>query len=329
MPGNDSVADAKAARFSPPDNASENRYRLVTSRCTRELTALSSDLARIRHLILARMNRLEALQIVAAEAQRGELVFSTSVAVAARIHSALEDPDIHVAAATRLLQSEPLLAARCVAMANSAAYQRSGPPVTDVGNAVSRVGLRTVTTLAEALIVRQLAGAPKDPALQAVVAHLWEHTAHVASLSRLIARRVTRLDPETALFAGLVHDVGNFYLLSRAADHPALLITEHEPEEEEFEIAINRAVVARLALPETIIEALEIVWMGYVASPTVSLGDTVTLAKALAPVESPFVRLQNSREIAPFDMMIGEDMLTGILQDSKEEVDSLTRALTL
>lgn len=277
------------------------------------------------------MNRLEALQIVAAEAQRGELVFSTSIAAASRIHSALEDPDIHVAAATRLLQSEPLLAARCVAIANSAAYQRSGPPITDVGNAVSRIGLRTVSTLAEALIVRQMAGAPKEPALKAMVARLWEHTAHVASLSRLIARRVTRLDPETALFAGLVHDVGNFYLLSRATQYPALIPAEHDAEEEEeaLEIAINRAVVARLSLPDTIVEALEIVWMGYVASPSVSLGDTVTLAKALAPVESPFVRLENSQEIAQFDMLIGEDMLTSILQDSKEEVDTLTQALSL
>jgi len=275
------------------------------------------------------MDRLEALKLVVAQAQRGELVFATSVAAAARIHNALSDPDIHVAAATRLLQTEPLLAARCVAMANSAAYQRSGPPITDVGSAVSRLGLRTVTTLAEALIVRQMAGAPKDPAQQAVVSHLWEHTAHVASLSRLIARRVTHLDPETALFAGLVHEVGNFYLLSRSSEYPALLASEHEPEEEEFDIAINRAVVERLALPQSIVEALEVVWLGYVASPCVSLGDTVALAKALAPVDSPLVKLQNSRQIAPFDMMIGDDMLTGILQDSKDEVDSLTRALTL
>jgi len=47
-----------------------------------------------------------------------------------------------------------------------------------------------------------------------------EHTAHVASLAHVIARRVTRLDPETALFAGIIHEVGGFYLLSRVKDHP-------------------------------------------------------------------------------------------------------------
>jgi HD-like signal output (HDOD) protein len=282
----------------------------------------------LRRLILGAMKRLEALQQLAAEAQRGELVFPTSVAAASRIHKALDDPDIHLAAAAVQVQTEPLLAARCVAMANSAAYRRSGPVVTDVGSAVSRLGLRIVRTLAQALIVRQLAGASKDPGQRSVVAHLWEHTAHVASLSRLIAKCVAHQDPETALFAGLVHEAGNFYLLSRVPDFPVLLNTDREPEEEDYEIALNRAVVETLSLPAPIIEALEIVWTGYVASPTVSLGDTVALAKALAPVQSPFASAQVSTKLVPFDMIIGEDTLSQILQDSKEEINSLTRALT-
>ncbi len=276
------------------------------------------------------MNRLQALEVIAAQARRGELVFPTSLALATRIRTALDDPDIHLAGAAKLIQAEPLLAARCVAMANSAAYRRSGSAITDVGSAVSRLGLQSMRSLAQALIVRQIAGAPTDPGLQKVVAHLWEHTAHVASLSRLIARRITHLDGETALFAGLVHEAGNFYLLSRAAEFPSLLDDDRETEEgeEDLEIEVNRAVSVTLALPEPILEALEVVWSGYVASPPVTLGDTVALAKELAPVESPFVRLADSTTIAPIDMEVGDEMLTGILQESAEEVDTLTQALT-
>jgi hypothetical protein len=273
------------------------------------------------------MTRLDALRALTAEAQRGELVFATSLSAASRIRTALDDPDIHVIAAARLVETEPLLAARCVALANSAAYQRSGTVVTDVGNAVGRLGLRTVGMLAQAIIVRQLAGSPKDAVRQGVIARLWEHTAHVASLARLIAQRVTHLDPETALFAGLVHDIGNFYLLSRVDQYPALMATEHEPAEEDYELAVNRAVAATLALPQAVVEALEVVWTGYIAIPTVSLGDTVALAKALAPIESPFMPTDTARRIAPLDMALGEQTLTDILQESKEEISSLTRAL--
>ena len=41
--------------------------------------------------------------------------------------------------------------------------------------------------------------------------------------ARVLARRVTRQNPDAAFFAGIVHEVGSFYLISRAADFPGLL----------------------------------------------------------------------------------------------------------
>jgi HD-like signal output (HDOD) protein len=275
------------------------------------------------------MNRLESLREIVAQAVRGDLAFPTSIAVATRIRVALGDANIHMGEATRLIQTEPLLAARAVAMSNSVTYQRNGLEITDVGTAVHRLGMRTLRSLAHALIVRQLAGAPKDKALQDMARTLWERTAHVASLSRLIARRITKLDPDTALFAGLVHDMGGFYLLSRANEFPALLDPDRKNEEEEFEVAVNRAVASTLALPQVVLDALETVWSGYLASPLVTLGDTVLLAKTLAPISSPFVQLPDKRMLAPVDMQVGEgEMLTGILQESAEEVRSVEEALT-
>ena len=273
------------------------------------------------------MSRLRALETIAAQATRGELVFPTSVAVATRIKQALEDPELHLATAVPMIRAEPLLASRCVALANSTAFRRSGQPITDIATAVSRIGIATVRILAHGLIVRQLAGMPTDKERQEMVARLWEHTAHVASLARLLAARVTQTNPNMALFTALVHEVGNFYLISRSTELPQLLDTERLDEEEEFEVAVNRAVAASLSLPAPIVEALEVVWRGYLESPPSSLGDTVMLAKVLAPIKTPFVQLQDSRLIAPIDIEVGDEHLTDILAESSEEVESLTRAL--
>jgi len=276
------------------------------------------------------MSRLEALAKIAAKATGGDLVFPTSVAVAARIRDALEDPDLHLSAAVRMIKAEPLLASRCVALANSAVFRRSGQPVTDIATAASRVGIATVRILAHGLIVRQLAGMPADPQRQDLVARLWEHSAHVASLARLLAARVTLINPNMALFAGLVHEVGNFYLISRAVEFPQLLESEHPEEGEgELEVTVHRAVAAALSLPAPIVEALEGVWSGYLASPPETLSDTVMLAKVLTPIKTPFVRLQDSSLIAPVDMQVGEAHLADILAESSEEVESLTRALAV
>jgi HD-like signal output (HDOD) protein len=274
------------------------------------------------------MNRLEALEKIATQVQRGEIIFSSSMAITLKIRKLLNDPDGHLAATTDLVTIEPLLSARVVAIANSVAYRRSDDAITDVATAVARVGLRSVQTMVQALIVRQLAGASKDARTQALLGRLWEHTAHVASLARMLAKRVTHVDPETALFTGLIHDAGSFYLLSRVTEFPALLDTDRAEGEEAFEIEVHRQVARTLDVPAPVVEALEVVWQGYVASPPVTLGDTVTLAKELVPVASPMVRLASGQEFAPIDIAIGDEHLTDILLASSEEVDSLTRALT-
>jgi HD-like signal output (HDOD) protein len=41
----------------------------------------------------------------------------------------------------------------------------------------------------------------------------------VAAIARVLARRIGRVKPDEAMLAGLVHDIGIFYLLFRAAEY--------------------------------------------------------------------------------------------------------------
>jgi hypothetical protein len=159
---------------------------------------------------------------------------------------------------------------------------------------------------------------------------LWRHSTHVAALSQVIARRVTNTDPETAMFAGIVHEVGSFYLLSRAEEYPGLL--DGDPGEwlEYGEVAIGRGVLAKLAVPASVMEAIEAMWHGMRALPPETLGDTLLLANDLSPVASPLhVRAgATSRQSAiTLDFVIGEGSLQGMLDESAEEVRSLASAL--
>lgn len=276
------------------------------------------------------MERRALFSQIAAEAAKGELSFPTSAEVALRVQRALDDPDCPVDRAARLIEHEPLLAARVVAMANSVVYNRYGREVTDVRNALARLGFRTVRTLATALVTRQLAGAPSTPQLQRIAAELWEHTAHVAALASVIARRVSHLDPETALFAGVVHEVGGFYLLARAKDHPELIEGEAADWIELGERPISLAVLKALDVPAAVQEAVGVLLDGYMALPPVSLGDTLLLADDLAPVESPLRHDPERPRQDPrgrIDAVIGSATLQGILEESAAEVEALIAAL--
>lgn len=276
------------------------------------------------------MDRLSALKSIAAESGRGELSFPTSVNATLTLQRALGEPDFHIDEAARLVQAEPLLAARTVAIANSVAYNRSGNDVTNVRAAVQRVGFRTLGALAASVIVRQLASEIQDPALRAKADQLWAHSAHVAALAQVIARRVSFVDPETAMFAGIVHEVGGFYLLSRAEAYPGLLDGGADEWIEHGEVAIGRAVLLKLGVPVAVMGAIEALWNGMRALPPETLGDTLLLANDLAPVASPLLERPGAttpESAATIDFTIGAGTLAQVLEESAEEVKSLTAAL--
>ncbi len=277
------------------------------------------------------MDRREAFERIAADASRGELSFPTSAGAALQIRRILDDPDCHIDEAARLIRAEPLLSARVVAMANSVAFNRSGKEIADVRSAVARLGFRTVRSVTTALAARQLAGTSAEPGRQALSEQLWQHTAHVAALAYVLARRATHQDADSAMFAGIVHEIGSFYLLSRLDDYPNLLDGEQEEWVGACESQVGTAVLRALAVPDSIIRAIESVWQGYLAFPPTTLGDTLLLADELAPVDSPFHRYGGAdRESAAgtIDGVVGEDTLSGILLQSAEEVRSLTGALS-
>lgn len=276
------------------------------------------------------MNVQEALDAVAADAGRGDMVFPSNTEIALRVQRALDDPDCSTDQLSKIISAEPVLSARVVSIANSVAYNASGRAISDVRTAVPRLGFKTLRTLATALVVRQMQGMSQTPEHRALAARLWEHTAHVAALARVIARRITKQDPEAAFFAGIVHEVGGFYLISRASKFPGLFDSDLEPWYGEGEAQVGRAVLNALGVPANILEAIETLWDGYLAMPPKSLGDTILLADQLSPVESPLTELAGMGRkgiAADIDLQIDDETLTSILADAAEEVESLIKAL--
>lgn len=270
---------------------------------------------------------------IAETAARDARIFPTTTEMALKLQRVLDDPECSLDQLARLVRADPLLSVRVVAVANSVIYNRSGRAIADARNAVARIGLRTLRVLAAAVVVRQMEGMAHTPAHRQLAARLWEHTAHVAALSQVIARRVTHVDPDTAFFAGIIHEVGGFYLISRAADYPGLLEGADGSLlawDEGGAAALGRAVLKRLDAPAAVCEAIERLWAGYLRMPPQSLGDTLLLADELAPVEFPLSQLAGiGREgtEAQIEVALDAQTLTSILEESAADVASLIDAL--
>jgi HD-like signal output (HDOD) protein len=284
------------------------------------------------------MEKRALLSALAIEVERGKLFFPTSATASLQIKKMLEDPDCDLGAVTRLIQADPLLSVKIVAVANSVVFNRSGKKITNVSSAVTLLGLRTVRNLAVAVITQQLAGTQSKSEL---VAQLWKHSAHVAALAQVIARRITHQDPDTAMFAGIIHEISWFYLLSREKDYPGLVdgnmanswVSDDDLDEEDelaCEMKISTAILQALSVPEPIADAIADLWQGSLIFPPATLGDTLLLADQLAPVKSPFAPAQTQARddfLTKLDRLANQQALDAILAESEEEVKSLTAAL--
>lgn len=273
------------------------------------------------------------LRRITETAVRDELIFPTTAELALKVQRVVDDPDASLDQLARLVRADPLLSARVVAVANSVVYNRSGRALADVRKAVSRIGLKTLRVLAAAAVVRQMAGMARTSAHRQLALRLWEHTAHVAALCQVIARRVTHVDADTAFFAGIIHEVGGFYLISRAAEYPGLLEGADGSLlawDQGGAAELGRAVLQRLGAPAAVGAAIECLWAGYLAMPPQSLGDTLLLADQLAPVESPLSQLAGfGREgfEARIEVSLDAHTLGTILDESAADVASLIDAL--
>jgi hypothetical protein len=270
------------------------------------------------------MEKLKDLSLIVTQAARGELVFPTSVNAALRLQLALADPDCETDDVIRKVLAEPLLAARTVALANTAVFNRGGTPVTSVRAAVARVGYRNLYTMAAAMVVRQFGSRIRDAALRAQAEQLWRHTAHVAALAHVIARKLTATDPDTALFAGIVHEAGGFYLLSRADEIPGLLNGAGEWLGAAQEI-LSREMMKKLAIPEPVSLAIVSLRGATLTPPPLGLRDTLLIAKHLAPVASPLACGADSPSLAGF--IDDNAALQQMLAESAEEAASMSAAL--
>ncbi len=201
--------------------------------------------------------RFQMLEDIAQELQ-GEIVFPTCFDVAVRLRELTADENVSLDQLLMLLNAEPLIPTRLLRMANSASINPGGPVVRDVRSAVTRLGLKTVRSVTLAIAIKQLIRSREMADFQDLAGALWEHSLLTASAAYVVAGKLTRLNPDEALYAGLIHDLGAFYMLYRATRYEELRV---RPDTVRYLVAqwhenIGVSLVEALRVPAEIIDAI-------------------------------------------------------------------------
>jgi len=131
--------------------------------------------------------------------------------IVARIIETLDDPDANLNLLGSYIERDPVIAGHLLSLANMAASLRyGGRTVSDVFTAISLVGLARVREVAVLVSLSQVLD---DPQPNQRPAYFWRHSVAVGVCGIELAHWTpTPVNVDTALIAGLLHDVGQLWL---------------------------------------------------------------------------------------------------------------------
>lgn len=137
-------------------------------------------------------------------------------AVALEVMNLAGQRDVDLGEVVKLLERDPVLAARVLALAQSAQYARRSPVVT-LRQAAVRLGLETLThlVLQAALALRIF----RAPGFDAFAARVNLHATSAAHVTRDVCRRAG-VPGDHAFTAGLLHDIGLSSCLLMITERP-------------------------------------------------------------------------------------------------------------
>ncbi len=137
--------------------------------------------------------------------------------VALKLKEALEK-DLGITEAVKIIEIDVAIAAKLIQLANSPLYSPISP-ITNCHAAVTRLGLDQTRKLVMGLSLKQLFHC-QNPQLMEKMQALWKDSLYISSLSFVLAQESGTINPEDALLAGLIADIGAIPILHFAEQHP-------------------------------------------------------------------------------------------------------------
>jgi HD-like signal output (HDOD) protein len=272
------------------------------------------------------------VQALAAELSKGKVDLPSFPDIALRVRQILADENVSQEKVVRVVGSEPALAARLMQIANSAALNYSGRTITELRTAIARMGFNMVRSAAIAFAMSQLKKVDALKGLEKPLDDLWKRSAAVAAMSHAVARRFSKVNPDTAMLAGLLHGIGQLYILTRSNQHPGLFADQasYQAIVRDWHSSVAKALLENWEMTDEIVTAVSEFEDFERENPgPVDLTDVLTVGYLLASFkEHPESIELNMHDVAACKRMeIDRASYEKLIDESESEIDALRQAL--
>jgi HD-like signal output (HDOD) protein len=272
------------------------------------------------------------VQALSSELSRGKVDLPSFPDIALRVRKVLGDEEVTQEQVVRVVGSEPALAARLMQIANSAALNFTGKPINDLRTAINRMGHNMVRSAAIAFAMSQLKKVDSLKGLEKPLDDLWKSSAAVAAMSHAVAKRYSKVNPDTGMLAGLLHGIGKLYILTRSSKHPALFADQATYNQivRDWHSPVAKALLENWDMAEEIVVAVsDYEDLERAHSGPVDLTDVLAVGNLLAAFKEHPESLEiNMHDVAACKRMnIDRASYEKLIDESEHEIDALRQAL--
>ncbi|MDX1561540.1 MAG: HDOD domain-containing protein [Gammaproteobacteria bacterium] len=273
------------------------------------------------------------VELLAKEVSRGNLEVPGFPDVALRIRKVLADPNCDASKVAKIVAGEPVLTARIIRMANSAALKPANATIKDARTAVARMGFSLVQSATVSFAAEQMKLVQRYEGAKTQFDAIWRRSTHVAAVAYVLAKRCARsVNPDEALLAGLMHAIGKLYILSRGEDHPEIFANDSDLERimADWYVSVGEAILQSWNFDDEIVTAVG-AQLDHEREPAdpISLADVMIVA---LPLPSVLGRPEDMAEVldatrAGQRLGLSTDACIEVLAEASEQIDELRSAL--
>ncbi|RLW60747.1 MAG: phosphohydrolase, partial [gamma proteobacterium symbiont of Stewartia floridana] len=133
----------------------------------------------------------------------------------------INDVDSSASDLQKVISRDASLTARLIRYANSPLY-RGMNKIATIKPAITRIGFQRVKNAVYAVSMKEVFRTSVKE-IERRMDKLWNHSVKVGAQAAMLAKAQPGLDPDIALVAGLVHDIGHIPLLIKATKYKELI----------------------------------------------------------------------------------------------------------
>ncbi|MEW6990052.1 HDOD domain-containing protein [Colwelliaceae bacterium 6441] len=162
--------------------------------------------------------------ILVEKIKQDALILPTLPKIALKVREAADDPEVNLSFMSDIISHDAALSMGILKVANSAILGR-GVKVETVNQAVTRIGLRQIKSIATAMALEQVF-VSQNEIVSLYLKKSWEKTVDVASVAislmtfYLRENKHSPLMLDTLTLAALIHSIGVLPILTEAESHP-------------------------------------------------------------------------------------------------------------